>query len=347
MMTTLYPILRVLTVATTTWVVAACAPMKPSALLSKITSSFEHIQTTEKVATEPLSEPNKAAEIEATLNNPLNQVEVEHVPFFPQKQLQCGPAALATVLAFSGIQTSADELSSEVFTPGKEGTLQVDILAGIRRFGLLPYPVNTLNEIIESLKKKKPVIVFLNLSVPIAPKWHYAVIYGFKNNHFLLRSGTKKSEEISVETFQKLWQRGDNWGLIVFEANQDLPRFIQPNLWLQAAIDLEQVSRFDALQFHSTGLSYWPKDERFYFTVANGFYEFKQYDRAIKLLKQAVNIQPKFADAWNNLAELYLKTNQPKLARQAIEQAIALGGPRLQNYLASQEAINNSKTKKN
>ena len=38
------------------------------------------------------------------------RVELTEVPFYPQKEYQCGPAALATALAASGVEVTPDEL---------------------------------------------------------------------------------------------------------------------------------------------------------------------------------------------------------------------------------------------
>jgi hypothetical protein len=48
------------------------------------------------------------------------QAEVAGVPFHPQQEQYCGPAALATVLGWSGLPARQDALASEVFTPGRE-----------------------------------------------------------------------------------------------------------------------------------------------------------------------------------------------------------------------------------
>ena len=41
-------------------------------------------------------------------------VELQDVPFFPQDEYQCGPAALATVLVNSGVTVVPDELTDKV-----------------------------------------------------------------------------------------------------------------------------------------------------------------------------------------------------------------------------------------
>ena len=60
------------------------------------------------------------------------RVELESTPFFPQSDYQCGPAALATVLAADGVDVTADQLVSEVYLPGRRGSLQVELIAATR-----------------------------------------------------------------------------------------------------------------------------------------------------------------------------------------------------------------------
>src|SRR4051812_47501607 len=50
-------------------------------------------------------------------------VELTSVPFFPQDDYQCGPAALATALAYSGVNITPDPLVKQVFLPSRNGSL--------------------------------------------------------------------------------------------------------------------------------------------------------------------------------------------------------------------------------
>ena len=61
------------------------------------------------------------------------------MPFFPQTDYQCGPAALATVLAHAGAAVDADDLVREVYVEGLRGSLQPELLGATRRHGLIPY----------------------------------------------------------------------------------------------------------------------------------------------------------------------------------------------------------------
>ena len=43
------------------------------------------------------------------------QVELSAVPFFPQRDYQCGPAALATVFNYAGLAVDPEALIVEVY----------------------------------------------------------------------------------------------------------------------------------------------------------------------------------------------------------------------------------------
>ena len=54
-------------------------------------------------------------------------VELTTVPFFPQEEYQCGPAALATVLTWTGVNVTPAELAPQVYLPERQGSLQLEI----------------------------------------------------------------------------------------------------------------------------------------------------------------------------------------------------------------------------
>ena len=90
--------------------------------------------------------------------------ELEATPFFPQVTHQCGPAALATVLGASGVETTPEALVDAVYVPGLHGSLQVELLAASRRAGRIPYPVGpALDALIAEIDAGRPVLVLQNL----------------------------------------------------------------------------------------------------------------------------------------------------------------------------------------
>ena len=66
--------------------------------------------------------------LQATPRQLPQQLELTAVPFHPQELYQCGPAALATVLNWSGEQVRPSALVDEVYLPGRQGSLQLEML---------------------------------------------------------------------------------------------------------------------------------------------------------------------------------------------------------------------------
>ena len=107
------------------------------------------------------------------------RAEVSGVPFFSQEKYYCGPAALAMVLSWSGPPGTQEEIAAQVYTPGRAGTLQSDMVAGARRHGRLAVPVTRLSDLTAELVAGHPVVVFQNLGFGWFPVWHYAVAIGY------------------------------------------------------------------------------------------------------------------------------------------------------------------------
>ena len=119
------------------------------------------------------------------------RTELREVPFFPQEEYQCGPAALATVLAASGVKVTPEDLVPQVYLPERKGSLQVEMLAAARRHGLVSYQLAPrFEDLLRELAAGNPVIVLQNLAV--GDGWHYAVAvgYDYDSGMLVLRSGT-------------------------------------------------------------------------------------------------------------------------------------------------------------
>ncbi len=165
--------------------------------------------------------PQTAAVIAAPGDLPA-RAAVPDVPFFPQEDYYCGPAALATVLAWSGLPAAPEELAARVYTPERQGTLQNDILAAARREGRLAVPLSSLRDLMAEVSAGHPVLVFQNLALDWYPLWHYAVAVGYdlKRQEITLRSGREAERVTSLDTFERTWERGDYWALVVLRPNQ-------------------------------------------------------------------------------------------------------------------------------
>ena len=53
---------------------------------------------------------------------------IEGVPFFPQDEYMCGPAALASVIGYYGAAAGMKDVAAEVYSEKLKGTLPMDLL---------------------------------------------------------------------------------------------------------------------------------------------------------------------------------------------------------------------------
>lgn len=270
-----------------------------------------------------------------------DQVELSQVPFFAQEDFECGPAALATVAQAAGIDVTPEALVSQVYLPGRKGSLQPEMLAATRRQGLLAYPLQPkLEDVLTEVAAGHPVLVFQNLSLPIYPVWHYAVVVGFDRERQLLRvhSGRTARMDISLNAFERTWARGQHWAMLALRPDQ-LPTTAQPDTYVAAAAALERVNPRAAQQAYAAALQRWPHDRAALLGAGNTAYALGQREAAAKAYRQAVQRHPDFADGWNNLAQVLLERNHLQEASQAIAHAVLLGGSRLPQYQALQQEI--------
>lgn len=273
------------------------------------------------------------------------QAELKQVPFFPQEDYECGPAALAMVATAAGVSLRPEQLVEQVYLPGRKGSLQPEMLAAGRRQGLLSYVLAPrLEAVLREVAAGHPVIVFQNLSLPFYPVWHYAVVVGYDRDEGLLRlhSGRSERMDMLLSTFERTWARGDYWAMVALSP-QHLPATAEPDAHAAAVAALERTQPQAALIAYTRGLQTWPAHRASLLGVGNAAYALDQHERAATAYRQAVQIHPDFADAWNNLAQVLLEQGRRREARQAVAKAVALGGPRLPRYLELQASIRGGK----
>jgi hypothetical protein len=264
------------------------------------------------------------------------QVLLSEVPFFPQNDYECGPAALATLLQSAGVAVTPAELKPQVFVPGRRGSLQVELMVAARRHGLPAYRiVPTLDALLHEVAAGHPVLVFQNLSLPIYPIWHYAVVIGFDRQRqlLILNSGVTRQQKISLFTFERTWVRGDSWAMVALPTSI-LPATAEPESMAAAMAALERVDAPAARKAYAAGLQRWPTQPAMLLGVGNAAYASGDLASAAAAYRHAVEVQPQAADAWNNLAQVLMEQGRSAEALSAAERAVALGGPRLDSYRA-------------
>lgn len=272
------------------------------------------------------------------------QADLKTVPFFAQREYECGPAALAMVMNAAGVSISPDDLVAEVYLPARKGSLQVEMLAATRQHGLVPYVLQPqLKDLLQEVAAGHPVLVFQNVSLPMYPVWHYAVVvaYDLQRNTITLHSGETERMEMSLYTFERVWARGKYWAMLALPTTE-LPATADATSFARTVATLEGKHPDVAQQAYATALARWPQQVPLLFGLGNTRYALHQWVDAADAYQQALNIDPNFADAWNNLAQTRLDLGQFKAAKEAIDKAVLLGGTRLAQYQELQTQINSN-----
>lgn len=232
-------------------------------------------------------------------------IELGDTPFYPQERYQCGPAALTTVLAQSGAAVSLDEIVDKVYLPGRQGSLQFELLAATRTAGRLPYVIDgSLAAIWRELAAGRPVLVLQNLGVAAIPRWHYAVVVGIDadRGEIVLRSGTDRRRVTRASTFLRTWRRGSYWGMVAL-APDELPAAVDRSRYFESIAALEQAGRPSvAAAAWQTALRHWPGDTVALFGLANSRFAMQDFVAAEAAYRDLLQRDAGAVAARNNLA---------------------------------------------
>lgn len=258
------------------------------------------------------------------------QVELKATPFIAQERYQCGPAALAMSLRAAGFAIDADTLVPQVYLPQREGSLQVEMLAAGRRNGALSMTIPPrIDALVAELAAGNPVLVFQNLSLPIAPKWHYAVAIGYDldRGDIILRSGTTERLVMPMSTFEHTWARSGYWGIVTLAPGR-LPATAEEAAVVDALIAFEKNSPpAAARQSYLLAARRWPDNLTFALGLGNTAYAAGDRAAAVDAFRRASELHPDSGAAFNNLAVALMELGRLTEARAAAEKALAIGGP--------------------
>lgn len=283
--------------------------------------------------------PPEIAELEASPAS----LELVDTPFFPQERYQCGPAALATAISSSGIEVDVQDLVDRVYLPGRQGSLQVEMLAATRSVGRLPYVIDgTLQALWNELAAGRPVVVLQNLGVALIPRWHFAVVVGVdtEQDAILLRSGVEQRRVTSLKTFLRTWRRSDYWGFIVLRP-EELPAHVDRQRYQKAVAALEKAGRSEeAAVAWKMAINQWPGNPVALFGLGNIELSLGNDPEAEAYFRAVVERDAKSVAARNNLAIALAR--QGRYAEAMRELSIAredASDPAIAAELADTEAL--------
>jgi tetratricopeptide (TPR) repeat protein len=256
-------------------------------------------------------------------------VELDGLPFYPQTEHQCGPAALATVLASSGVDVTPDALAPRVYLPERQGSLQTELVAATRGYARLPYLIAPdLSNLLAELQVAHPVLVLQNLGFSFYPVWHYAVVIGYlpDDDELILRSGVSRRQVMSAGRFLRTWRLAGYWGMVVLRPGE-LPAHPTAATYLQAAADLETVGQTQAAALaYGAAANRWPNNATAWLGLGNTHYQAGRLPAAEDSYREAVRVDPGYLAAWNNLAEVLAERGCYKTAITTLDTALARPG---------------------
>lgn len=267
--------------------------------------------------------------------------EIASVPFFPQDEYQCGPAALAMALAWSGLDIQPAELTEKVYTASLRGSLQPAMIAGARRSGRLAYVISGTEALIREIAAGHPVIVLQNLGLSWLPVWHYAVAVGYDTprDEVVLHSGLNARQRLSMPVFQNTWARAEDWGLLVLKPDE-LPATAAENRFVEAVLGLEKAKQpAAAAQGYRAALNRWPLNLGAMMGLGNSYYALGDLKKSEAAFRQAAESHPQEGAAFNNLAHVLLAQDRREEALAAARHAVTLAGPHQRLFLKTLEEI--------
>ncbi len=141
---------------------------------------------------------------------------IKNVPFYPQEDYQCGPASLAGVMNYWGIQVTPQDIREEVFSQTARGTLNIDLLLYAQGKGLVAKQyAGSLDDLKANINKGIPLIILVDYGFSLFQRNHFMVVVGYSNKGVIANSGKFKELFISEDDFLKKWGKTDYWTLLI------------------------------------------------------------------------------------------------------------------------------------
>jgi len=258
------------------------------------------------------------------------RAELDAVPFYPQEDYQCGPAALAMVLGAGGKAIEPEAVRPQVYLPDRHGSLQIEMLAAARRNGFVSIELSpNLSDLLAEIAAGNPVVVLQNLALDRYPAWHYAVAIGYdlKAQRITLRSGAERRLQMSLDTFEHTWRRSGYWAMLALPPRR-LPASVAEGDYLSAVARLEKTGPLaSARGAYERALERWPDDLTALIGLGNTAHRAGDFKAAEQAFRRATLVHPRSAAAHNNLAQTLEELDRHDEALAEARAAVGLGGP--------------------
>lgn len=272
---------------------------------------------------------------------------LQDVPFYPQERYQCGPASLAMMLNSQGLSTNPELLRDLVYIPGREGSLQVEMVAAGRAHNMLVYRLDgSLESLLKEVAAGNPALVMQNLFFDWWPQWHFAVVIGFDAHKqtIILHTDTRERHETPVEVFSNTWSRSGNWAAVMLPPDQ-IPASATALDYLGSANDLETTGQTHAaMTAYQTAEHQWPDQPAAILGQGNIAYTRQDLPAATNHFARLVTRFPREAVGWNNLAHTLGEMGCDQEASRAQHCASALAPDRFGKQIDARPTVGRPKS---
>lgn len=253
-------------------------------------------------------------------------VELTATPFYPQVTDQCGPSALASTLNVSGISVAPETLKSKIYIPGREGSLQIELLAATRGYQRIPYVIEPdVTALVGELRNGRPVLVLQNLGRKTAPIWHYAVVVGYlpDKKQFVLRSGDQQRHLVKAARFIRTWRRAEFWGMVALLPGE-LPASPDVDNYVRSVAAIETIGdATSAVAGYLTATERWPRYSLAWLGLGNAYYAQGELSLAERAYSRLLEIKSDHAVALNNLSQVQADRGCYEEAAATLDAALA------------------------
>lgn len=265
----------------------------------------------------------------------LAPARVEDLPFVAGDDGLCGPAVLAMMLAHAAAPTPLPDLVRAVYLPGRQGSLQAEMLAAVRRRRRLVATLESgWRSLADELGAGHPVAALVNLSLPWLPRWHYLVVTALDPAHEAVRvhSGQQADAWWPMATFESVWARSGHWAFVVLRPGELAPS-VSEAATVQALLALERsADPASAMPWWLAASRRWPDSVTAQVGAGQSLVAAGDPGAAITLLDDAARRLDR-AVLWNNLAALLASRDDTAGARRAGRRALALAETREPEWL--------------
>ena len=267
-------------------------------------------------------------------------IELIQTAFYPQVTDQCGPSALAAILNSSGVTVTPEALKSRIYIPGRQGSLQIELLAATRGYGRMPYLIDTdIFALLDEVRGGRPVLILQNLGSKRAPVWHYAVVVGYlaDQRRFVLRSGDQKRQVISASRFIRTWQRAGYWGVLALHPGE-MPASPDADRYVRSVAAVEAIGQLEsAVAGYQSATERWPAHSLAWLGMGNAYYAQGNLDLAESAYKRLLSVDSDHLIALNNLSQVQIDRGCLEDASATLDAALSAVEPDTTIYRAIQE----------